>query len=317
MIIYSETKEEVLNYIQNDIEEMENIKILYQNKFKFFKKYLKKIDKKKIEEINIFNELLHTIEDNLKNIENQVKKLRRRILVVTNMENNNNDNTKKNNLQKGIKRYNQSYNRFKKELIEQEIVEQELMRKCIQKSIFTGAMTNSMNSEFIEKEDTKLEENITNENIIDEKMIEDNDTLLISEIKNKVILPYKGAELEEILKSDENGYSDVQMIIDEKYTIPLINYKHAMISRYREAFALMREKEKASIFDSLDLALELMRNRYVHPAIITACKDLDQLDVYLDCLEMNELDDFPFFKIEYELYPIKVKTKLKPEYTLE
>lgn len=141
-----------------------------------------------------------------------------------------------------------------------------------------------------------MEEMGTGENII-----EDNDTLFISEIENKVILPYKASELKEILASDENDYCDIQTIINEKYTIPLLHYRYAGISRFRETFALMREKEKASLFDSLDLALELMGKRFLHPAIITACEDLDQLDIYLDCLETNELDDFPFFKIKYAL----------------
>lgn len=130
--------------------------------------------------------------------------------------------------------------------------------------------------------------------------LEDNNTLLISEIQDKVILPYKALEIEEILVNQENAYS-ARAIIEERYTVPLAHYRYACISRFREAFVLMREREKASLVDSLDLALEMMGKRYVHPAIITACKDSDQLDIYLDCLETNELDDFPFFQIEYEL----------------
>lgn len=130
---------------------------------------------------------------------------------------------------------------------------------------------------------------------------ENNNTLIISEIQNKVLLPYKYEELIEILNNKDNNYDNVKTIIEERYTIPLDNYKHAFISRYKEAYNLMRRKEKASLLDSIDLAFELMRKRFVHPAIITACKNLDQLDVYLDCLETNELDDFPFFKIIYEI----------------
>lgn len=131
--------------------------------------------------------------------------------------------------------------------------------------------------------------------------LEDNNTLLISEIQKRVILPYKASEIEKILVNQENDYSDAQAIIEERYTVPLAHYRYACISRFREAFVLMREREKASLVDSLDLALEMMGKRYVHPAIITACKDSDQLDIYLDCLETNELDDFPFFQIQYEL----------------
>lgn len=308
MIVYSEEKEDLINYIHNDIEEIENIKTLYQNKVKVFENYLISLNEiiqkeEVVEEISTFIELLHTTEDNLKYFRKQIEESKRKIEILSDIENDIN-RMNKNSFKKKIKRYNRSYNTFKKELIEHSIVEEQLKLLYIEKNIFTETVTNNSNDDFVKIENDELKEEKINENII-----EDNNTLLISEIQNKVILPYKVSELKEILISDENDYSDMQTIIDEKYTVPLIYYKYASISRYREALILMRKKEKASLFDSLDLALELMRNRYVHPAVITACKDLDQLDIYLDCLETNELNDFPFFKIKYELYPMKVKTK--------
>ena len=53
----------------------------------------------------------------------------------------------------------------------------------------------------------------------------------------------------------------------------------------------------------------MMKKRYLHPAIITACRNLDELDVYLDCLEKNELDDFKIFKIKYELHPLVINAE--------
>lgn len=308
MIVYSETKEELLNYIHNDIEEMENIKILYQNKLRVFEKYLIKLNERikkeeKVEEINIFIELLKEAEDNQKYLKKQIKRLKIKIVALSNMEKDI-DKINEYSFLRRIKRYNQSYNSLKKELIEHSIAEEQYALRYIEENMFNETVGNNSNQDFVKKEDAVLEELKTNENI--EK---DNDILFISEIQNKVILPYKVSELKKLLASDENNYNDIEEIIEEKYTVPLIHYKKASISRYRETFVLMREKEKASLLDSLDLALELMRNRYVHPAIITACRNLDQLDIYLDCLETNELDDFPFFKIKYELYPMKVKTK--------
>ena len=67
----------------------------------------------------------------------------------------------------------------------------------------------------------------------------------------------------------------------------------------------MRKKEKASLMDSLDFALDLAFNFKLNPAIILACKDMEQLDTYLDCLELNELSKFDYFKIEYEISPTK------------
>ena len=67
----------------------------------------------------------------------------------------------------------------------------------------------------------------------------------------------------------------------------------------------MRNRQKCSIMESLDLALELSYNSSLNPAIITACKNLDELDIYLDYLEANELDKFNIFEIQYDLLPQK------------
>ena len=58
-----------------------------------------------------------------------------------------------------------------------------------------------------------------------------------------------------------------------------------------------------SKIDGYNLGSELFLKNYLHPAVISACKNLDELNVYLDCLDKNELDDFKIFEIKYELYP--------------
>lgn len=137
-----------------------------------------------------------------------------------------------------------------------------------------------------------------------ETKICDNNTLLISEIQNKVLLPFSVSELEKEL-AENRHYANLQDIIDTKYTIPLDKYKNAALARFKEAYNLMRKKEKASITSSLDLALELTFNNLLNPAIITACKNLDELDIYLDYLSSNELDKFDIFEIKYEMLPTK------------
>lgn len=131
-------------------------------------------------------------------------------------------------------------------------------------------------------------------------------TLLISEIQNKVVLPYSINALEEKLHNN-NEYKNMQDIINYEYTIPLDRYKNSSLSRFRETYNLMRKKENSSVSDSLDLAIELAFNNLLNPAIITACKNLDELDIYLDCLASNELDKFKFFNIKYEILPKKYK----------
>ena len=49
----------------------------------------------------------------------------------------------------------------------------------------------------------------------------------------------------------------------------------------------------------------------MHPAIITACKNSNELDVYLSCLEYNELEDFTSFKIVFQGLPAVSKKAFK------
>ena len=139
------------------------------------------------------------------------------------------------------------------------------------------------------------------EEVIDEGP-KDSDTLLISETQSKVVLPYKINDIEKILEKNKK-YSTIQDVIDGEYTFPIDKYKNSSKSRFKEAYNLMRKKEKASVFDSLSLATEVIFNSSLNPAVITACNTLDQLDIYLDCLSSNELDKFNYFKVKYEIMP--------------
>lgn len=150
----------------------------------------------------------------------------------------------------------------------------------------------------VEIENTDVSTQISNTELAD------SDILLISEMQNKIVLPYLISDLEKKLKEKPN-YSSLQDIINKEYTFKLSKFKNATISRFKEAYNLMRKKEKASVVDSLDLALELSFNNLLNPAIILACKNLDELDIYLDCLSSNELDKFSFFKVKYEIAPMK------------
>ena len=132
----------------------------------------------------------------------------------------------------------------------------------------------------------------------------DSNTLLISETQNKVVLPYKIENVKKIL-NENSKYETLQDVINVEYTLPIGKYKNSSKSRFKEAYNLMRKKEKASIFDSLSVATEMTFNNSLNPAVITACENLDQLDVYVDCLSTNELDKFNYFKVKYEVLPKK------------
>lgn len=156
---------------------------------------------------------------------------------------------------------------------------------------------------------TASEEIIYNENLSDEQKAElsqmkDNKTLLISEEKNKTFLPYTIKEL--CAKYDSSKYSSLEDFINAEYTISNDYFKFPIYSRFKEAYKLVRDKEHGSIQKAINLGIELMFNSKLNPSIITACKNLNELNIYLDCLEENELNKFMCFDIKYEIAPSKV-----------
>ena len=126
--------------------------------------------------------------------------------------------------------------------------------------------------------------------------------LVISSIQNKVILPFTIQKIQKIL-SEDSTYSSINDVIEKLYTKPLDNYKFPAISRFREAYLLIRNKEKKSKIRAILFASELFANYNLHPAIITACENQEQLDIYLSCLEDNKLSEFSFFDIKFEIPP--------------
>lgn len=151
---------------------------------------------------------------------------------------------------------------------------------------------------------SEIEPITQNQNV--NKNIDDNRVLIISEKENKVYLPYYISDLEDILEENPN-YDSIETIIEDQYIQPLSKYKSSIISRFKEAFKLIRERENGSFRESLALGFELMNNYKIHPAVIAACRNEDELDIYLDCLDENELDSFEFFDIKFEIPPTKIR----------
>ena len=133
----------------------------------------------------------------------------------------------------------------------------------------------------------------------------DNNILIISEKDQKAYLPYSFNTVKSIFDNSKNNYETMQDVIQDLYILPLNNFKSSAISRFREAFKLMREKENSSIPKALDLALELIFKDNLNPIIIAACRNIDELDIYLDCLDKNETNEFKCFEIKFEMYPKK------------
>lgn len=180
----------------------------------------------------------------------------------------------------------------------------ELIQKLIYKLSNTDLSDLPINETTEKKSDTISSEELSN------CFIEN--TLVISEIQKKVILPYDLNTIKDILLENKKKYRSIQNVIDKLYTKPIKHYKLSAIARFKEAYKLIREKENGSKFKALELAFELFGNYNLNPAIITACKSLDELDIYLACLEENTLNEFDFFDIKYEVPPAISKNNLSP-----
>ena len=142
----------------------------------------------------------------------------------------------------------------------------------------------------------------------------DRNILLVSEKDQKAYLPYFISDIEKIYKNSNKKYSSYQDVIESLYIVPLNRFKNASISRFRETLNLVLHKENLSIIKALDLALELMFQYKLNPIIIAACRNLDELDLYLDCLEEDELFDFDCFEIRFEVAPEIYKSYAKDFY---
>lgn len=130
----------------------------------------------------------------------------------------------------------------------------------------------------------------------------DYNILTVSEKEQKAYLPFFYSEIKKIYQNS-NDYATLQDVVNDLYIIPLNRFKNSAIARFKESFHLIRNKEKGSITKALDLGLELMFKYELSPIVIAACRNLDELDIYLDCLEENELHDFSCFEIKFEVMP--------------
>lgn len=155
--------------------------------------------------------------------------------------------------------------------------------------------TESTNTQILPSVETKAKKETENQN----KFIEN--TLIISDSQKKVILPFEIETVKDILEKNNKKYRSIEDVINKLYTKPINYYKFSPIARFKEAYKLVKEKEKLSTFKALNLAFELLGNYNLHPAVISSCKNLDELDIYLACLDDNTLDEFHFFDIKYEI----------------
>lgn len=233
---------------------------------------------------------------------NSLNKSNSNITILNKLLNSLNEiNISSENLEEDIKLYNEDF----AENINSIFSSTEIIEKFVHEISTTDFSTLSKD---LIIENTKKESNIIDSDDLNASYIEN--TLVISEEQKKVIFPYNINEVKNILLSSNKKYASIQDVIDKEYTKPISDYKFSAISRFKEAYRLVKERENGSNAKALELGFELFFNYNLHPAIITACKSLDELDVYLACLEDNTLEDFHFFEIKYEI-PLTVSKHAK------
>ncbi|MBR6034143.1 MAG: hypothetical protein IKP28_05380 [Clostridia bacterium] len=162
--------------------------------------------------------------------------------------------------------------------------------------IINGFMEN--NSDVAERH-----EKYTDLNKISIDQLQDNMVLRIKE--KRVELPYTKKEVENYMKTYPEEYKTVKDVIVKEFMMhtSLFN-KHPVLSRFKEAYYLCRNKEMMTIFESFSYAKNIMFKSELNPYIVAAAKSKKQLEDYIECLENNKLDEYKHFKIIYEINPM-------------
>lgn len=305
MIIYSEDKNIEINVIENEISHINSIIENERKSKKLLVSYMDKISSAinnmtNPTDINEIHKCLEDLKFNLDNTNSLIGSLTDLLNILNSIKEN--MDTQK------IIDYNYSY---------KEVFDKYLQ---VNNAVYNFIDGLSQYTCIVFPETTIKEEIIVNESIceptnnVETPSADDNsnlkeNTLIISERNQNVILPYTILELQEKLKDNSNTYKSMQEIVEKCYTRPLSVYKNASFSRFKEALNLIRERENGSLKQALDLGLELFFNSNLHPAVISACKNLDELDIYLDYLENGETNHFTCFKVIFDVAPIVVKNK--------
>ena len=141
----------------------------------------------------------------------------------------------------------------------------------------------------------------------DIKITENNYCLIISETSRRVFLPYTQKEVLKYLEKYPDQYESFEDVVQQEFIYPIDYYlKHSVVSRFRETYSLIRDREAKSVLEAFKMAIDMMFHYDLNPAIIAACKSQEQLENYLDCLKAQNLNNFNDFEIRFEIAPLKV-----------
>lgn len=325
---YGDINEESLKLqIQDNSEELKKYKNSYKKRIQLFNTYLNTMDKFDETIVEKYSLEKKELYKNIVLFQTQVGEIDNTLELLNDILRTINTSEQMNEIKKTISIYNKKYLEIKENFISNSLYDGQTtisyinclsadLTKTYEKTIYEyekriEELLNKKNSTSV-AETTSNKQNETNEkknnelNVDESTRIEDNDTLVISEKLGKVILPFKAKEIMDILNSEGSGYLSAKDIIEHQFTRNLSEYKIQFASRYKEAMKLAREREDYGIIKSFVLSTKMMNKSFLHPAVISACKTLNQLNDYLECLGKNDLDNFKDFKVVYEFCPMTV-----------
>jgi len=304
MVIYNEIFTEnifndIINKEKSELNQKLNILNYYrQNLMIYMEKITSCIEKiENIEDTNILFKVLSDLKNYLDKFYSLEKIFNNCLSTLNTIE----FNTQNTNTQ--IATYNELYNNYENSFKDFLTGFGDFIKDVFNVVDFQFVNSSSLNPEQTISEEEPLNTSTTEIEVKNEtaQTLNDNNCLTISEKENKVFLPYKIKDLEKTLAN--SSFNNIDEIINEKYILPLERFKNPILSRFREAYQLMKLKENSSLFEAFNYALELSFNSTLNPAVITACRNKNELDIYLDCLEEKELEQFKIFEIKYELNP--------------
>ena len=148
-----------------------------------------------------------------------------------------------------------------------------------------------------EKEEIKNEPEKVPEEPVEEPALDEENVLYISYKNEYARLPYSTEDIERIFSESPEKYSSIKDIIDKEYTVSLKNYKINSSSVYDECYNIAKNIEGYNSLKAIKYASSIKRVANANPLVIRACKNIENIDLYIKCLSENKLEDFKLFKI--------------------
>lgn len=136
--------------------------------------------------------------------------------------------------------------------------------------------------------------------------VSDNKTLIISERLGEIYLPYKKSELLSYIEKNPKIYKSLEDVVKQEFTLPFQFFRNQSSKlRFSETYKLLKNKDGQGFIKSVSYAFKIAAKRNLNPVIIASCKNKFELESYVYYLDSNNLNNFRFFDIIYEVNPLK------------